>query len=46
MIIGKVKKGEGVQITVIDDDDDDDGEDVRRTVEPHSHLDDDIDCRL
>ena len=45
MIIGKVKKGEGVQITVIDDDDDDD-DDVRRTVEPHSHLDDDIDCRL
>ena len=45
MIIGKVKKGEGVQITVIDDDDDDD-DDVRRTVEPHAHLDDDIDCRL
>ena len=45
MIIRKVKKGEGVQITVIDDDDDDD-DDVRRTVEPHAHLDDDIDCRL
>ena len=38
------EKGEGVQMTVIDNDDDD----VRRTVdiEPHTHLDDDVDCRL
>ena len=35
MIIGKWKKGEGVQMTVIDNVDDDDGDDARRTVEPH-----------